>query len=264
MEHHFRPAVMLALALAGLATISTRAATSGSAPPPIAASSAPTDLAIEVVKVEPAMGSTLTTPQPIKITFRYRFSKPGDFVRLFAKVLDPAVDATYEGSPGIDPGVGTVERAISLTKPGTVHKVTIVAKNSQSAQIFAKEIPVDYTWVADSAGEAARRDGSESRILGLTFSPASPALLKPGTPVDVKIDYDIVAAQGLRPWVEAVTRCNATSAPFTDFVQGRGVVHKTFTIGEKCAVTQVKAGMTNAAGIAIVQKVFDVDFRYAE
>lgn len=264
MERLFPPAVLLALALTGLATIPTRAATTGGQPPAIAHSSVPTDLAIEVVKVEPAMGSTLTTPQPIKITFRYRFSKPGDFVRLFAKVLDPSVDATYEGSPGIDPGVGTVERAIFLTQPGKVRKVTIVAKDSKSSEIFTKEIPVDYTWVADSAGQAARRDGSESRILGLTFSPASPALLKPGTPVDVKIDYDIVSAQGLRPWVDAVTRCNGTSAPFTDFVQGRGAVHKTFTIGEKCAVTQVKVGMTNAAGIAIVQKVFDVDFRYAE
>lgn len=264
MNKPFRFLARLAFALSVLAAGATPAAAAGNPPQPVTHADASTDLAIEVLKVEPANGSTLTTPQPIRITFRYRFSKPGDFVRLFAKVLEDGVDATYEGSPGIDPGTGVVRRAIYLTKPGKVHKVTIVAKNSKSAEIFTQEIPVDYTWVADPAGEAARRDGSGSRILGLTFSPASPATLKPGTRVDVKIDYDIVAAQGLHVWAEPVTGCNTTFAPFSDFLQGRGAVHGWITIGEKCTVTQVKAGMTNAAGIAVVQKVFDVDLRYAE
>jgi hypothetical protein len=57
---------------------------------------------------------------------------------------------------------------------------------------------------------------------------------------------------------------NMTCEGLTSFVDGHGTVTKSFTVGERCELTQVRLGLTNAAMVEVVEKVVDVDFRYVD
>ena len=55
-----------------------------------------------------------------------------------------------------------------------------------------------------------------------------------------------------------------TCEGLTSFGDGHGTVTKSFTVGERCELTQVRLGLANAAMVEVVEKVVDVDFRYVD
>ena len=162
------------------------------------------------------------------------------------------------------PGTGIVERYVLLTEPGVVKKITLVVKNGEHREIYARDFPVDYTYVPSPEAEAMKNDGAGSRIVGVRFSPTSPAKLSIGSTVSVDLDYDINNADGLDMWVEPLTNCNMTYAGMTGPAVGKGTIRKTFAVGEACHIEKVKVTMINAANRSIFEKVIDVDFNFAK
>ncbi len=254
-------ALLLALALPVAHAGGVGPSNAASAPDVAAA----TDLGAEIVSLQPPSGSTLRVGQPVVVKLRYRYAQPNDDVMVWAKLLEPGLASTYQGAPkDTPPGTGVVERFVTLDEPGTATKLTIVAKNGRFQEIFAKEFPVRYTWVPNPRVEAARDEGVGSRVVDVRFTPASPALLKAGTKVDVQLDVDGSSARGLQPWVEPITACNMTYDGMTVLAPSRGRVHKSFTIGEKCVVTKLKVAIKNMANAEVFSEIVDVDFRFVD
>ena len=250
-------ALLLALALsAGVAH-----ADGGGAPEVAVA----TDLGVEIVSLQPPSGSTLRVGQPVVVKLRYRYTQPGEDVMVWAKLLEPGLQSTYQGAPrDTPPGNGVVERFVTLDDPGSATRLTVVAKNGRYQQVFAKDFPVNYTWVPNPRVEAARGDGAGARVVDVHFAPGSPAVLKVGTKVDVQLDIDGASARGLQPWVEPITTCNMTYDGMVVLTPAQGRVHKTFTVGEKCVVTKLKVAIKNTANAEVFSEVVDVDFRYVD
>ena len=226
---------------------------------------AATDMSAEIVSLQPPSGSTLRVGQPVVVKLRYRYAQPGEDVMVWAKLLEPGLRSTYQGAPrDTSPGTGIVERTVTLDEPGSATRLTIVAKNGRYQEIFAREFPVNYTWIPNPRVEAARDDGVGARVVDVRFLPGSPAVLKAGTKVDVQLDIDGSSARGLQPWVEPITTCNMTYDGMVVLPPAHGRVHKTFTIGEKCVVTKLKVAIRNTANAEVFSEIVDVDFRYVD
>lgn len=225
----------------------------------------PTDMSLELVSMDPPSGSTLKANEPITVRFRYKYSRPKMGLHSWAKILDETYSSTYQGTfDDMTPGTGIVERYVLLTEPGVVKKITLVIKDSAHSQIYSRDFPVDYTYVPNPEAEAMRNDGAGSRIVGVRFSPMSPAKLSIGSTVSVDLDYDINNADGLDMWVEPLTNCNMTYDGMTGPMVGKGTIRKTFAVGEACRIEKVKVAMINAANRTIFEKVVDVDFNFAK
>jgi hypothetical protein len=224
-----------------------------------------TDLSLAIVRLDPPSGSTLKAGQTIAATIAWRYSKPATRVPIWLKLElpDAAPDYTYEGDSGDrGPGEGRIRRHVGLGKPGHVETVVLVAKDASSREIYRLRVPVDYTFVADAAHEAARRDGLGSRITGVAFDPPSPAHLAPGTRVVVHIGYDARSEHGLRPVAIPVTQCPMTYNGAGTLVDGQGRLAQFFTVGEPCAVRQVRVVLYNEAGAAVDDQLVDADLNY--
>jgi len=224
-----------------------------------------TDLSLAIVHLDPPSGSTLKVGQAIAATIAWRYSKPAVRVPIWLKLElpDAAADYTYDGdADDRAPGEGRVQRHVSLGKPGHVETLVLVAKDASSREIYRLRVPVDYTFVADAAHEAARQDGRGSRITGVAFDPPSPARLAPGTTVVVQIAYDAKSEHGLRPVATPVTQCAMSYSGAGTAVDGQGRLAQFFTVGVPCAVRQVRLQLFNAAGAAIDDRLVDVDLKY--
>ena len=232
---------------------------------PVATRSPSTDMALAVVKLDPPSGSTLKAGELIEATIAWRYSKPAEQARIWLKLdlPDSAPDYIYEGDPGKRaPGEGRIVRHTGLGKPGHVDAVYLVAKDASSREIYRLRVPVDYTYVADAAHEAARQDGMGSRITSVTLEPPSPAHLAPGDRVFVRIGYDARSKDGLLPTARAVTNCPMNYNGVFDPVTGQGAIVQYFTVGAPCEVHQVSVELANTAGALVDRKVIDVDLRY--
>lgn len=225
-----------------------------------------TDLALDIVRLDPPPGSTLRVGDLVEATIAYRYTKPAVRLPIWLKLdlPDSAPDYTYEGDSGERaPGTGRVVRHTGLGKPGHVDKLVLVAKDASSHVIYRRLVPVDYTFVADAEHEALRQDGLGSRITSIALDPPSPARLAPGTRVVVRIGYEARSVHGLRPVARPVTDCAMTYNGTFEPVDGSGVLAQHFTVGEPCTVRQVDVQLYNAGGVVVADKLVDVDLRYA-
>ena len=224
-----------------------------------------TDLSLDIVRLDPPSGSTLKAGDTIEATIAWRYSKPAIRIPIWLKLdlPDSAPDYTYEGDPDKRaPGAGSIVRHTGLGKPGHVDTLVLVAKDANSREIYRRRIPVDYTYVADPAREAQRRDGAGSHITRVAFDPPSPVRLEPGSRVVVRIGYDARSEHGLRPVAMPVTSCAMTYNGAAIEVDGPGELAQHFTVGVPCDVRQVRVQLFNAAGVAVDERLVDVDLHY--
>jgi len=244
------PATLLALVLA------TSSGVANAAPP--------TDLAIEVIDLQPPPGAVLKVNEPVTVTFRYRYRTPNQPLLVWAKVLDPTYASTYQGSQTqMRPGTGIEERSFYLKEPGSIDRFTIVAKDPDLREVHATDVAARYTYVADAELERLAKDGAGSRITGVRFSPGSPAVLQAGSTVDVEVAFDIRGQRGLHVSAEPVTACNSTYAGTFGPERGKGQIRKGFTVGERCEVRQIRVTLINVANRVVAERLVDVDFRFA-
>ena len=228
------------------------------------ASAPPTDLVLDIVKLEPPDGSTLQAGDLVVATVKWRYSKPAGALRAWVKPDVPdSVASTYTGAvDDAHPGEGRLERGVGLDAPGQLDAVLLVAKDAASHEIYRRRVPVHYVFVRNAEQEALRQDGAGSRITGVTFDPPSPGRLAPGTTVVVHIGYAAKSTHGLRPVAIPVTECAMSYNGLIDAVDGIGSFDQNFTIGAPCALRQVRIQLVNQGGAAIAEKLVDVDLRY--
>ncbi|HEX7640133.1 MAG TPA: hypothetical protein VF457_17180 [Burkholderiaceae bacterium] len=232
---------------------------------PLVEPDAASDMAVEVVGMRPPSGSTLKANEPVVVTLRYRYARPDEDLMVWARLDAPGLESTYEGAhPDTHPGTGTIERQVALTEPGTARRITVVARDRKLRTVFAKEIPVNYTWIPNPRMESWRDDGVGSRITGVTLSPASPAVLKAGSQVDVTIAFDSTATRPLQPWIQPLTACHAAWDEMLPVAPGATSVHRRFTVGQACALRQLRVALSNAANVKVAERIVDVDLRYVE
>jgi len=225
-----------------------------------------TDLELEIVQLDPPDGSAVEAGQDITVTVAWRYSAPANGLGVWAKPVAPeGVGGSYEGDGGEAgrAGAGRLVRTVCLHEPAAMAGVLLVARDAHSREIFRRTVPVNYTFVPSAAQDARMRDGQDSRIVGVEFDPPSPARLAPGSRVAVRIGYDAHSAHGLRPLAIPVTDCAMTydSAPEVP-VHGRGHLTQHFTVGEPCALRQVRVLLWNEGRVAVDERLVDVDFLY--
>ncbi len=224
-----------------------------------------TDLTLEVVDLDPPSGSTLMANEPIMVRFRYKYARPNIDLRVWAKILDETYKPTYQGSiDSMTPGIGTLSRFVYLTEPGTVNAITLVVKDGEHRQIYARDFKVKYHYIRNARAEKMKDEGIGSSIANVRFSPVSPAVLKVGATVEMYLDYDINTANGLDMSAEPVTNCNMTYSGMTGREHGKGRIRKTFSVGEVCVIKKIKIVMVNAANRHVFEKIIDVDFNFAK
>jgi hypothetical protein len=222
-----------------------------------------TDLALDIVKLDPPSGSTLEAGRYVTATIRWRYSRPAAPIRVWLKPDDADADrGSYVADDGrVRPGEGTGERSASLDVPGHVTALLLVAKDAASREIYRRRISVDYTFVASTSADALRRDGEGSRITEVSLDPPSPARLAPGALVRVRIGYDAKSAHSVGPSVEPVTDCPMSYRGY-DLVDGRGTKEQWFKVDAPCVVRQLRVRLVNAGKAVVDERLVDVDLRY--
>jgi hypothetical protein len=112
----------------------------------------PSDFAIEALELSPESGGTLVAGTPLTVTLKYRFSRPWTLERVHVIARGPNVETRgVNVSPEPEPGAGTYVANIRLARPGKIDKLILIVNNPVSVPILHKEIPVDYTFVANPA-----------------------------------------------------------------------------------------------------------------
>lgn len=220
------------------------------------------DLSIVRVVLDPPSGSTLKATEPITVSFGYQYTKPPMSMRVWAKVLDETHDSTYQGSTeDMTPGVGVMQRQLTLNVPGQIKTITLIGKDEVSKETFRMNLPVDYTFVRHPEVEAHARDGIGSTLALVATSPASPAVVKAGEPIEIKVAHDINIEQGLWIGVEPVTRCNMGYDGLAEAALGQGVVSTRIRIGEPCELKQVRLTLVNPSRATVFEQLANVDFK---
>ncbi|MBV7456210.1 hypothetical protein KW843_17150 [Acidovorax sp. sif1233] len=222
-----------------------------------------TDLRITAVSIAPPSGSVLQANTPITVTLDYRYGAPREPLYAWVKILDTTYDSLYEGSHDmLNPGSGRVSRSVHLTQAGSVRELFIVIKNRDFVEVFNQAIAVDFTYEDAVLDEAQRNDGKGSRITDIRLSIASPATVKAGTRIDVEVEYDIQAEEGLDIWVIPDTQANMTYEGTTGRLDGAGTVHRHFTLIDPCAVTGLRLLMKNASSQTVYEHRVPVDYTF--
>ena len=223
------------------------------------------DLTLDIVKLDPPDGSTLKAGDSVKATIEWHYAKAGKTVQVWLKPeLTENIDASYDMDHGeiSHRGAGVLDRTVTVSEPGHVASLLLVAKDLDLNEIYRRRVKVAYTWVANSTQEALRKDGLDSRITGVTFDPPSPARLASGAPVFVHIGYDAKSTKGIRPTAMAVTSCQMNWGGAEQSVAGRGTFDQIFIVKGPCAVHQVQVQLLNAGDAVVDEKLVDVDLTY--
>jgi len=224
-----------------------------------------TDVSMQIVRLDPPDGSTLKAGDPIQATVAWRYSKPNGRLGMWVKLELPDADPDYLYQGDGDArqaGSGKLTRHVALQRPGQVDALVLVAKDASSREVYRVRVPVAYTYVADPAQDALREDGHGSRILGITLDPPSPAVLRPGTDVQVRVHCEVQSRHGLRASATPVTDAPYTFAGSMPVPQGRGSCAQGFLVGGPGVVRQVRVLLLNEGGAAVDERFFDVDLRY--
>ena len=222
------------------------------------------DLELDIVKFEPPDGSTLMAGEQVKVTVHWRHSMRGRGVGIWTKPEPPdGVGGSYEGDVGEarQPGQGRVLRSVSLSDPGTLRTVLLVAKDGHSRELFKRRIPVNFTFVENPEREARRQDGIESRITSVTIQPPS-GQLPIGSYVEIQVGYSAQSTHGLRVTALPVTDCDMRYAPSAEAANGDGQATQGFSVGETCTIRQVSVRLLNDSDSVVDQRMVDVDLRF--
>jgi len=224
------------------------------------AQASPSDLVIESIKLDPPNGSTLNEQTPVLATIKFRFSKPASPLRAWVRIFDETYKSQYIGVPeSMDPGTHIITRGAYLTEPGTLDKMTVVFKDSNSMEVFRQDIPVHYKFIRDPALDARKRDGAGSKITQVYFPAGKHATIRKGTFIPVELDYAINTPNGLFAGTVPDTTCSMTHTGLFDPLFDKGRIRMGFTIGESCSVKRVKVLLRNEAEGYVFEKFFDVD-----
>ncbi len=224
-----------------------------------------TNLRVTAINISPPLGSVLQANTPITVTIDYRYSAPQEPLYVWVKILDTTYDSIYEGSHDcMNPGKGRISRSVHLTQAGTVRELFIVAKNKDFGEVFKQAVAVDFTYEEAVLDEALKNDGNGSEITGIRLSIPSPATVKVGTRIDVEVEYDINAEEGLDIWVIPETQANMTYDGTTGRQFETGVVRKHFTVIAPCRVNSLKLLMKNASGQTVYERSMPVVYIFTE
>lgn len=222
-----------------------------------------TNLRISAITLSPPSGSVLQAGTPITMTLDYRYSAPREPLFVWVKILDTTYDSIYEGSHDrMNPGVGRISRSVHLTQAGTVRELSIVAKNKDFVEVFNQTVAVDFRYEEAELDEALKNDGEGSEITGIRLSVASPATVKAGTRIDVEVEYNTTAEEGVDIWVIPETQANMTYEGTMGRQIETGVVHKHFTIIDPCKVNSLKLLMKNASSQTVYERSMPVDYTF--
>lgn len=143
-----------------------------------------------------------------------------------------------------------------------MRELFIVVKNQDFVEVFNQAIAVDFTYEEAVLDEAQKNDGTGSEITGIRLSIPSPATVKAGTRIDVDVEYDINAVEGLDIWVIPETQANMTYEGTTGRQVETGVVHKHFTIIDPCTVNSLRLLMKNASSQTVYERRMPVDYTF--
>lgn len=221
---------------------------------------AASDLVIESIQLDPPNGSILREQTPIRATIQFRFTKPASEIGVWVRIFDEKYKSQYFGSPDrMRPGTHRVIRGAYLTEPGTLDKLTVVFKNTNSAEIFRRDIPVNYTFVPDPALDAQKKDGAGSKILKVTFPTGKGATVRKGTFIPINLEYSINTPRGLIAGTIPETKCSMTYAGLTEPLRGNGEIRMGFAVGESCVIKRVRVLLRNEAEGYVYDELVDVD-----
>ena len=110
--------------------------------------------------------------------------------------------------------------------------------------------------------EGAQIDPKSLEITGIRLSVASPATVKAGTRIDVEVEYNTTAEEGVDIWVIPETQANMTYEGTMGRQIETGVVHKHFTIIDPCKVNSLKLLMKNASSQTVYERSMPVDYTF--
>ena len=226
-----------------------------------------TDLELAIVKLDPPDGSTLQAGDTIAATLAWRYTAPASRLGLWLKLDLPDIAPDYTYEPDCDergPGEGQLVRRVSLRKPGHVDALILVAKDARSREVRRVRVPVNYRFVPDAANEALRRDGQGSRIAAIVVDPRSPARLRPGTRVHVRVGVEARSEHGLQVSATPVTDAAMTFSGSVPVPDGQHFLDQSFIVGTAGHVRQLRVLLTNAGGALVDERLFDVDLRYED
>lgn len=219
-----------------------------------------TDFVIESIELDPPDGSTIPEQTPVIATIQFRFTKPAGRLGIWVRIFDETYPSTYFGSQDrFEPGTHRVQRGGFLTEPGVLNCLTVVVKNSASAEVFRQDIPVNYTFVRDPALDALKKEGAGSTITAITFLGGKEKTIRKGGYVDVNVGYNITTPNGLIASVIPETTCSMTYAGLTEPLKGTGEVALGFAIGEACVIKRVRVILRNEAQGVIDEQFVDVN-----
>ncbi len=220
----------------------------------------PADIVIESVQLDPADGSTLREQTPIIATVKFRYTKPASDVGVWVRIFDEKFKSQYIGVPErFRPGTHVATRGAYLTEPGQLDRLTVIFKDAKSAEIFRQDIPVNYTFVADPALDAAKKIGIGSTISKVSFPNGKRAAVKKGTFIPVVLEYSINTPEGLIAGTVPETTCSMTHVGLMEPLRGKGTVQMGFTVGEACSIKRVRVVLRNAAESYVYEEFVDVD-----
>lgn len=221
-----------------------------------------TDLKILDIKLDPPPGSTLMAHEKIKVTIKYRYSKPSKQLLFWAYGIangngryDPSVDT-------LRPGTGTVTRHFSMQEPGEVSAVRIAAADLQSRNIFRRTYPFKFTYVPNPEMDFLENDGESPKIIGIRFDPPYPATLKIGSEINVYIDHEVQSKKGLDLWVRPLVSGDATHESSYAKINGNGTARRSFVVASRCSLKQVHILMCNVTGHDVLSEAIEVNYEF--
>ena len=225
-------------------------------------SSSASDLELKIVKFDPPDGSTLMAGEKVTITVKWRHSMRNRGVGIWTKPVAPRdVRGGYDsdGGEAHAPGRGSVTRGFHLSSPCVVTGVVLSASDGDSRQLFSREIPVNFTYVANPEREARRHDGAFSRITGVKVQGDGQGPLPVGSHLDVHVRYVAQSTHGVRVTAVPVTDADYRHALPVKLDNGEGEALQGFTIGEACVVQQVHVRILNASDVVVAEEWVDCD-----
>ncbi len=222
----------------------------------------PSDFEVLEVKFDPLPGTPMVAQQRVVVHVHYRYSSPRQRLAFWVKPLGANQAGSYEPSSNrLRPGIGWVDRYVSLEGEGCFFGVELIASKNDMSDVYRQQIQAEYHYAADAALDALRDDGLEATVRTMRLNPPAGSTVKACDWIDVKIDYDVPGVHGVDIWVHPLTSRRSSYSDSTAMVVGKGTVKRSFMIGEACTLDAIEIAMRNTAGIEVYRETVAVDYR---
>lgn len=223
------------------------------------------NISLGQVTFDPPSGSTLAAGEPIHVRFNYHCVSTPTPLFVWAKILDPSQESTYEGScDSMVQGRGSIQRYVHLNAPGQVKQITIQAKDELYNEVYRADIPVDFTYKRNPALEARKKDGVGSIAQIVRTDPPHLSQVAVGAPIHFEVAFKVNTPAGLRVFVEPLTDSPSSHSAMTEPSEGEGTIWKSVVIGEPGELKYVKVSLHNEANVRVFEDVVEVDFQIVE